>query len=328
MVKRALLLVLVAACGKFEDPAVVLDLRPIAMKADIPEQVVTVDLTKPLRPDQILVQLVDANVSVLLSDRNFDRGIRWSAELCNMTEDLRCDHETPYEELGSGVWPDPDTSPPPMITVPADSNLLGILLEELNDDTLHGLGGLTYGVSLRIGGEDADPSLDQYAAKALMVSPAIPAGRTPNQNPHIDHIDATIGGDTGTTVVSIPVEQAPGRCGIDPPSLVMPAATKLRLEPIELPDTRETYTVPTIDGMTRTFTEAVTYQWLDTGGKLSDATTGGGHDTFGNLMPVHTTWTSPAAKDLDPSGDVQFWIIVRDERLGVTWYEACVQVVP
>lgn len=324
MVKRALLLMLVAACGKFEDPAVVLDLRPIAMAADVPEQVVTVDLTKPLRPDEVLVQLVDMHVAVLLADRNFDRGIRWSAELCNLTSDGRCDHGNPYEELGSGVWPDPDTSPPPLITVPADGNLLGILLDELDNDTLHGLGGLYVGVSLRIGGEDADPALDQYAAKEMVVSPAIPAGRTPNQNPLIARIDAAIGGDASTTV-PLP----PGRCGTAGLSpLVMPPSTKLLLQPIELPSTRETYTVPTIDGMTRTFTEAVTYQWLDTGGKLSDATTGGGHDTFGNQMPVNTTWTSPAAKDLDPSGNVQFWIIIRDERLGVSWIEACVHVQP
>ena len=211
MVKRALVLILVAACGKFEDPAVVLDLRPIALGADIPEQVVTVDLTHPVTADEVLVQLVDAHVGVLLSDRNFDRNIRWSAELCNLTSADRCDHDRPYSVLGSGLWPDPDTlSPlPPFITVPADGNLLGILLDELDNDTLHGLGGLTYGVSVKFGGEDADPALDQYAAKSLMVSPAIPAGRTPNHNPGIDHVDVTTGVDVDPETTSLPL----GQCG-------------------------------------------------------------------------------------------------------------------
>jgi len=80
--------------------------------------------------------------------------------------------------------------------------------------------------------------------------------------------------------------------------------------------------------MTRTFTEALTYQWLATAGKFSDSSTGGGHDPFGNLLPVKTEWTAPSAKGLDGPTDVSIWIVQRDERLGLAWYEACVRVVP
>jgi hypothetical protein len=315
-VKRAVLLVALAACGKFEDPAIVLDLRPIAMEADLPEQVVAVDPNHAPAAEQILAQLVDAHVAVLLSDLNFDRRIRWSAELCNFNDAERCDHDHPYEVLGSGVWDDPDVSPPPVITIPADGNLLGILFDELQNDTLHGLGGIYYGVSLRFGGEDADPALDQYAAKSVSVQPEIPAGRTPNQNPTIDHIDTYVGDDM-TTPVRIELE----RCTLGQ-ALVVAPSTKIHFEPVELQSTRETYSVPTIDGMSRTFTEAITYQWLSTAGKWSDASTGGGHDTFGNLAPTDSYWTAPK----DPVGFVQLWIIVRDERNGVTWYEACAYV--
>jgi len=319
MVRRLLLLVPLAACGKFEDPAIVIDLRPIAAVADVPEQVVDVDLTNPPSPDQVLAQLRDANVSFVLSDLNFDRGIRWHAELCNTNEFERCDHETPYVDLGSGVWPDPDVTPPPPLHITADGNLLGVLFQELDDDTLHGLGGLYYGVSLQFGGEDADPSLDQYAVKALGVQPNIPAPRAPNTNPTIDHIDAQIGGKDGP-FMPLP----PGSCESGVTPLMMPAATKLHLTPVELPTTRETYSVPTVDGKTRTFTEAVTYQWLASNGKFSETDTGGGHDTFGNLAPLDTDYTTPAAKDVD--GDIHLWIIVRDERLGVSVYESCVRV--
>lgn len=322
MVRRLLLLVPLAACGKFEDPAIVLDLRPIAMIADTPEQVVDVDLNNPPSPDQVLAQLHDANVSVVLSDRNFDRGIRWHAELCDLTDAGRCDHGHPYVDLGSGNWPDPDTQQPPPIHVAADGNLLGVVFDELQGDALHGLGGIYYGVSLKFGGDDADPSLDQYAAKEMAIQPNIPAPRAPNANPTIDHIDAQIGG-TDADKIQLPL----GSCDTTSTTqLVVPAATKVHLTPVELDSTRETYSVPTVDGMSRTFTEAVTYQWLASAGKFSATDTGGGHDTFGNLAPLSTDYTTPAAKDID--GPLQLWIIVRDERLGASLYEACLSVQP
>ena len=319
--RRVLLLLLVGACAKFEDPSTVVDLRPIAVSADLPEQVIDIDATTTA--DQVLAQLSDTHVQILISDLNFDRRIRWSAEVCNLDSAERCDHSVPYEKLGSGVWDDPDgTTPAPMLTIPADGNLIGILYDELQNDTLHGLGGEYFAISLAIGGEDADPSLDQYLAKEMLVSPRIPADRTPNHNPTIDHIDAEVNDDM-TTSFPLPL----GRCSdASAPKTLIHPGDKLRLEPIELPTTRETYSVPTIDGMTRTFTEAVTYQWLATAGSFSDSSTGGGHDPFGNLTPVKTEWTAPT-KITEPT-NVWLWIIQRDERLGVTWYQACVTVAP
>jgi hypothetical protein len=319
MVKRSLLILMLAACGKFEDPAIVLDLRPIALAADYPEQVVTVDAMS--QPADILAQLKIAHIKILIADLNFERRIRWHAELCWQDDAERCDHSSPWEVIGDGLWDDPDVMAPADITIPKDSNLLGILLDELDNDPLHGLGGLTYGLSLRIGGEDADPSLDQYLSKALMVSPKIPANRTPNNNPTLDSISAEVDGGPDFTLPtnSCPTEAAP---------LVIAPGQKVRMEPVERSDTRETYTVPTLDGMTRTFTEAVEYQWLATAGKFSDSTTGGGHDPFGNLKPTHTEWTAPTADKIDGLTDVSFWIIQRDERLGVNWVQACIRIQP
>lgn len=318
--KRLLLALVCAACNHFEDPAVVIDLRPIAMRADIPEQVI--DIAAGTTADQVLAQLVDTHVCVLLSDLNFERRVRWSAEVCNLTGGERCDHDSPWESLGSGVWDDPDTSPAPCLTIPADGNLIGILYDELQNDTLHGLGGEYVGLSLKFGGEGTDPALDQYAAKEMLVSPRIPQSRTPNANPFIDHIDSQLNDDGNTFALPL------GRCGDQPAPLTVAPGTAVRMEPIEPAGVRETYSVPTIDGQTRTFTEALTYQWLATAGKFSDSSTGGGHDAFGNLIPVKTEWTAPSAKNLDGPTDVRVWIIQRDERLGVAWYEACVRVVP
>ncbi len=41
--RRALLLLGLAACGKFQDPNIVVDLRVIGMTASLPEQVIDVD---------------------------------------------------------------------------------------------------------------------------------------------------------------------------------------------------------------------------------------------------------------------------------------------
>ena len=106
--------------------------------------------------------------AVLLSDRNFDRRIRWSAELCDLTNDERCDHENPYEMLGSGMWADPDTIGESALcmTVPARRQpARHPRSTSSTDDSLHGLGGITTACRCGFGGEDADPSLDQYAAK-------------------------------------------------------------------------------------------------------------------------------------------------------------------
>jgi hypothetical protein len=317
MVKTTILMLALAACGKFEDPDIVIDLRPISIAATPPEQVVTVDAMS--QPADLLAQLSDTQLQITLSDLNFERGIRWSAEVCYDLDDARCDHDSRYEELGSGVWSDPDTSAAPTLTIPHDGNLLAILLDELDNDSLHGLGGLTFNLSLRIGGEDADPAQDQYLTKQMMVSPRIPAARLANNNPTLDGFDTQIDGGADFVLPE-------GPCwATSTTTQVVAPEQKLTLQPIENATTRETYSVPTIDGTTRTFTEAVTYQWLATAGKFSSGNTGGGHDPFGNLEPTHTDWTAPK---VDEPTQVWMWMIQRDERLGVSLHQACILVTP
>ena len=48
----------------------------------------------------------------------------------------------------------------------------------------------------------------------------------------------------------------------------------------------------------------------------------------GNPPPLFSDYKSPAASDLDASTDISLWIIQRDERLGVQWYESCLRVAP
>jgi hypothetical protein len=319
------LLPFLVACGKFQDPNIVVDLRVIGMTASVPEQVVDVDITKPIEVSDLLNQLQPSEVCALVADPSFDgRRLRWSMTLCPLGEGDRCDDGVPHSLVASGVLDDPDiTMPEPRMcgTVQPDGNLIGVVMYALDNDVLRGLEGEAYEVQLLVGGEDADPSLDLYAVKSLQVIADIPMGRTPNHNPTLTEIDATL---PDADPVPLPL----GRCVDQTAPIQVPPSTKIRMLPIEPDGVREMYTVAKLDGTFQTFTENLTYQWTAAAGGFSDGSTGGPHDPFGNEPPLFSDWTAPAAKDLDGPTDVSIWIVQRDERLGAVWYESCIRVVP
>lgn len=313
-----------AACGSFQDPNVVVDLRVLAMRADPADQVVDVDLTRTVVPSELLAQLVPTQVCALIADPALDRRLAWSATMCPLTLDDRCDSDRPQIPLGAGLVDDPDTTVPEpslCVTVMPDASLLTVLIDVVQDDTLRGLGGVDYAVELRVGGELADRELDQYATKTLRVSPRIPTSRAENHNPRIDHLDARLGD-------AAPVPLPLGRCRENPAPYELAPDTKLRITPVEPDGVREVYVVPTLDGRSASFTESLTYQWIAGAGGYSKGATGGPHDISGNPAPLFSDYKSPAASDLDGPTDVSLWIIQRDERLGLTWYESCIRVAP
>jgi hypothetical protein len=313
---------LLASCARFPDQAIVVDLRVLAMKADVPEQIVDIDPSDPPNVATLLAQMVPAQVCGLVTDPNFDRDLRWSMQLCPQSLDDRCDAGLPAFTIGSGVIPDMDlTVPEPSLcaTVEPDSNLADVVLYELADDPLQGLGGEEYDVVMRVGGVDADPSLDLYAAKALNVAPRDPPDRTPNLNPYLNVIDATINGGPAAAV-------AFGRCIDQAMPQKVPSGGDLRLTPVEPPGIHQVYTLPLVDGTFETFTESISYQWsAGVGGSFTQDTSGGPPDSFGNTPPIYTDWTAPTVKT--PT-QVSLWVVQRDERLGVAWYQMCFDVVP
>ncbi|HEX5058024.1 MAG TPA: hypothetical protein VFV99_01635 [Kofleriaceae bacterium] len=334
MVKHAVIALALVGCGSFEDPDIVIDFRVLAMSASVPEQVVDIDITNPAPPPNLLDQLVPTDVCALLSDRNFERRIRWSMTLCNLNSDERCPDGGPKTVIGAGLWDDPEgddkdmAGAPPTFcaTVPVDGNLLGVILDSLDSDQFKGLGGVYYGVSLVVGGEDGDPDLDLYAAKSLRVQPRIPPELQANNNPSLAGVDVRLAEDQEFQPLTLKRCEDLDNAGIEPP--VVAPRQKIRFMPIEPDGVREEYVVPTIDGMSRMFTESPTYQFLASAGGFSAGSTGGPRDPFGNPAPLFTDWTAPAAKDLKGPTDVSFWFVQRDERLGLAWYEACVRVVP
>ena len=321
----AVLAALAGACTTFEDPDVVIDLRVLAMTADPPDQVIDVSMTTD--PVTLLQQVAPSQVCALVSDRNFDRQLRYTWTLCVPASDDRCNTDSPHAILDSGLAPDPDTYPPPPLctTINPNGNLLGVVNDYLSGDQFHGLGGIYYGVDLQLGGEDADPAQDIFAEKALRLMPNIPADIQANHNPTLAGLVASDPNAemTNSQPVALNSCDAPGA-----QKLEITPRQKIRLTPIEADGVRETYVTPTIDGGERTFTESITYQWIIGDGSLSSGDSGGGHDAFGNLAPLFTDFTGPYAEDLVGPEDIPLWIVVRDERLGAAWYEACIHVTP
>jgi len=323
MVNRVLIVAVAAAgCASFEDPDIVIDLRVLAMDASPPNQVVDIDLTQPVMPAALLAQISPTVVCALVADPGLQRRLAWSMSLCPLSDDERCADGTEVA-LGSGVIEDPETSaaePRLCATVLPDANLFSILYDTLLGDDLRGLGGVYYAVQLRVGGELADRNLDQYAVKTLQVVPRIPAEVRANVNPTLTRVDVRNDQVSGSLLF--------GRCVNDPDPRILAPSARLQITPIEARDVRETYVVPTLDGNVKTFTETLTYQWMATAGGFSDGSTGGPRDISGNKARLSTEYRAPNASELTGPLDVSIWLVQRDERLGVKWFELCLRIVP
>ncbi len=339
---RALLaavICVVAGCTTFEDPSIVLDLRIIAITATDsedfipgdtsisssrgPEQVIDVDFQKP-SVTEILAQLRPTTISAVIADPAVHRDLVWSMTLCILDEADRCDLAHPTIELGSGLISDPDDSlaiQRPTADIIPDQKLLTILREAVEANPVQALGGIEYGVVLKVS-DLADPSVAVYGAKHLRVAGRYPPDRTANTNPFINYLDAAIGG------IGILVPRC--RCalvetnGCDVP--VVDSGAVITLFPVEPESVREEYVAPTLTNGSERLTETIRYQWLAAHGSFSDETTGGGHDVLGNQSLLGTEWRAPRGHTTAIL--VPIWMLQRDERYGVSVYESCVEVEP
>jgi hypothetical protein len=322
VVRRALVALALAAtgCGSFEEPSLVIDLRLLAMTAEPPEQVLPVD---PAHPED--VTLAPVEVCALIADPGAERGLSWSMTACPPTGDRRCDDPAaPTVAMGGGALADPDTAATPQVacaTLPAGPGVLAILQDTIAHDDLSGFGGVDLNVMIRVVPDGGGEASAVYGAKAVRFSPQLPAERVPNTNPTLEQIALDLG--VGATR-DLPL----GRCAEQVAPLTLAPGQAITLAPIEPPDVREVYVVPTFEGGERTFTENLSYQWLAGAGDWSRTTTGGPRDAAGNQPPLDTSWEAPGPDDVGAGVRVPLWLIQRDERGGGRWFESCVQVAP
>ena len=316
-----------SACGNFEDPAIVLDLRPLAMIATPPEQVIELDITNP--PDPTEIELAPFDLVALVAEPGVTQDLAWSMQLCPIEDDLRCDPERPRTPIASGTIADPESgNPRPVIRATFDPGLetFDILRDAIEEDPFAGFSGIDLEIELRVAPVGTPLEEGVFASKLVRFAAKQPPERTANTNPRLDRIDFDVGG----TPAPLTLAAAPngGRCGDLGTALEVRPGGRVHLMPIEPPDVREVYVVPTFDGGFRMFTENIRYQWLATAGSWTRDDTGGPLDPVGNPPLLDTAWEAPPAEDVDGPFDVMIWVVVRDERLGANWYESCFRVVP
>ena len=320
--RAALALCGLVGCGSFEDPAIVIDLRAIAMAAHPPEQVVVVDPANPTAVDFTQIQ-----VCGLVADPDH-RSLEWRMTVCPPSRDLRCDDlEAPFVviddiaqrrdrdlvgRIGCGI-------------IPGDAVLTSIVRYTIEQDALQGFGGVDLNVSLRVAPLGASDDEAVFAGKAVRFSAKVPEERVANTNPVIGEIlvqvDRGSGFGDAQSLRSGACLNPGGRLEVSPGDVV-------KLAPRHLDGSEETYVVPTFEGGSRTFTETLRYQWLATAGNWSRDQTGGPRDPAGNPAAVSTEWRPPGLEAGQLARHVDLWIVQRDERGGAAFLEACVVVVP
>jgi hypothetical protein len=310
-----------AACGSFEDPTIVLDLRILAMTAEPPEQVVPFDPENPLA-----TEFGPVEVCVLVAEPGIARRLEWSMEVCPpQSGGRRCADTRPSYFMGAGVLEDPETAATPQVacaTLPPGPHLVELLRDTIENDSVSGFGGIDLNVLVRVVPEGGVEDQAVYGHKSARYSPQLPAERVANTNPSLFAIEVDrLDGNNATT---FPL----GRCIDQAAPLTLGPRQSVRFWPIEADGVREDYLVPTFEGGARMFTENLTYQWLAGGGDWTRGSTGGTRDGAGNYPPLDSSWESPSAEDLAGPTDIPIWIIQRDERGGGTWFESCIRVVP
>ncbi|HEY4059621.1 MAG TPA: hypothetical protein VGM39_23565 [Kofleriaceae bacterium] len=351
--KRALIAIalLVGACGKFETESIALDLRVLAIKTQVDDElghptneadlVLDVDMDT-IDLESLRSQLRDVDVTALVTDPGERRSLRYTWSICKANDDGRCDPGEPSKTYAEQeLDDDPENvggvAQRPHLTIPLRGDIgtqltvLGIIQSDIQKNPVDAVGGVDIDFQLRIGGLDADPAKDVYATKKLRIAPRIPAGRQPNTNPSLDHLDGSL--DTATqsgidTEVLQPDDEL-ARCGADmrAHSPVLDPGDVITLFPQNASAFAEQYVTPGLDGSTIMETETLSFQWVATRGSWSDETTGGGHDILGNQSLLGSDWKSPNINGTDDV-PVQIWMIERDERYGVNWIETCIYAAP
>ena len=320
----ALLGLWLAACStNFEDPAQVIDLRLLAMRAEPPEILTPFDPDDPTAFD--ITEVGDIEICSLVADPSADRELAFRMTACPPVGNGRCEGDNTID-LGQGMIDDPERAAEPVRmcgTLSASGNLVAVIQESLSADDLAGFGGVRVQIEIEVTPADGEPSITGF--KRVTYGIELPAERTPNRNPDLEGIT---GIRPATGQRGLDFEVPLGRCGDIEPWPVAPGE-RVTLLPREPNGAREVYLVPTFDGGSQTFTENLRYQWMASDGDFSRFNSGGERDGAGNSPPLDSSWRAPRDLELIGDGlDVRMWIVQRDERGGQTWFESCARVIP
>lgn len=186
------------------------------------------------------------------------------------------------------------------VTVPIQLDS-AFMLDVLKNDKYKGLGGLTVMLHWQFG--------EIHAAKLMVFGYPQPAGRLPNANPAIAEI--TFNGESvfGDKLLNLPGD------------------AKIEVIPTPVEGSQEGYQLVTYTGEVRDEREIIVYNWYATKGSFDPDESGGRKGILGSGetdVDPKTTWKSPD----DYTGEVTFWVVIRDERGGESWRSFKANVVP
>lgn len=312
------------ACGSFDDPAIVFDMRVLGVIAEPPE------ILLPAAPDAIdPTSLPDVEVCALVADPGDSRDLSFAMVACPPNNQGRCDQPSrPSVLLGAGTVADPEEAGAPVricATLGPSPTLAEIIETSVSIDSLSGFGAIDIQIEISIWPAGNNVADAIYTTKKMRFGVQLPAERVPNENPSIESIQIS---RAPTGVRGLDFELPMGRCGDIEAPIVAPRE-KIGFLPIEPEGVRQEYLVPTFDGGARSFSETMTYSFFSTHGSWTSGQTGGHRDISGKLPILNTSWRAP--RDADEIGeglDVSLFIIQRDERGGQSWAQSCVRVLP
>ncbi|HTJ47168.1 MAG TPA: hypothetical protein VL463_33935 [Kofleriaceae bacterium] len=322
MKKILLLSLLLGACGKFEDPTIVIDLRVLGMVAYPPEQLVPYDPNNP--PDPSTIHLEHVYIGALVADPGASRALEYTMTACPPASGDRCDPSEPSVVIGGGTIEDPDeTGQQPDAIMEPSPQLFAVIEQAAKDDPLKGFSGIDIMIEMRVNPHGATEEQAVYGTKGVRFGAQVPADRTPNQNPSAT-FEIRSEPDDGNAPRTLSNAPCAARADVQPMDLA--AGESLRFQPMEPPGARETYVVPTFDGGSLTLTENLSYAWFTgEGGSWDSGSTGGPRDAFGNDPPLSNVFT---ADRVTTERFVPIYIVQRDERLGQMFYVDCLRIHP
>ncbi len=311
------------ACGSFDDPTIVFDMRVLGAIAEPPEILVPAD------PDAFdPLALPEIEVCALVADPGDERELSYAIEACPSNATGRCRSFHPSIVMGSGTVGDPEEATGTVRicgTLGPNPVLAEIIEASISADSLSGFGAIDIQAQITVWPAGNNVADAVFATKQMRFGTELPAAREANTNPSLASIIVT---RAPTGMRGLESNLPLGRCG-DIEAVVVAPGEKIGFLPVEPDGVRENYLVPTFDGGERAFTEIMTYSFFSTEGKWSKGESGGHRDASGKLPTLDTAWTAPSNPDVVGAGlDVTIYIIQRDERGGQSWTQSCVRVLP
>jgi hypothetical protein len=295
------LLLLAAACSMPQDnPTQVKDLRVLALSLESPELMAPSCDTKD--PRNAFVYATPLTLRALVADpKGEGRDITWELLACAAVADRTCEDEENRLVVASGTLKPGElelTQAFGTLTLPqkldAAGNPVPLLTEVLAKDTYKGLGGLRMPLVLHVKAGDEEI----FAQKLMVFSCRFFPEQQQNVTPVLPGL--RLGGEPWGegTVREL---SGPG---------------PFEVEPEPYAELEEPYLVPSFDLKPVQLQESWKFAWYVTGGRMS-LEESGGTDVDGTSVRPGVLW-EPTSKP--PSGELTFYVVVRDGRGGSSWY--------